>query len=223
MIKTKTIIITALILLLFGSGIYIHARMFGNSTDQAFITGNTSTEITASSSTGSTQNIRELVILSASYFFKGQSTIFALSNKVEISDLQSFDSYGANSDLNESLYNIYLAWYYYGKLVEKANITLYNQTVINKLKAFNYDSFVVNFGLNKDVFSEVQGFLQKGDIRGVYARIKGDMATIYNLLLKIQNSNYGNIPSNETMWNLNQQCSKTLLFGQYVTRIFESL
>ena len=117
-----------------------------------------------------------------------------------------------------------MARYYYQELSYKANKTPYNQVVINKLLAFDYDSFQEKHGLLQDVFSEVKGYLERGDVSGIYDRTSAYFDTLINLLETIRGELYWwNIPTNKYMWNLNQVCAKTHMFGQYVARVFDAI
>lgn len=172
----------------------------------------------------SSQSIKNLIMLSAGYFLKGQSDIYNLSEKAESADIRGFDSYSARSDLDRALYNVYYSLYYYRLLAYKSTATPYNQSIIDKLTAFNYDDFCLNNDLVKDIFEDVKTYLEKGDVRGVYFRIEENMVKIYSLLQNAKSAvDKGQVPDNSTLWNLNQECSKTLLFGQYVTRVFEAI
>ena len=222
--KFKSIIFMVIVgLLIISSGLPVHARLVANSSEIAFDdapVGNNGEAATLSYS----YNIRELVIISAGYYLKGQSHINALSEKVELSDIQKTSYYNLRVDVNNSIDNIYNAWYYYQQLESKADYTPYNEVVIRKLATFDYDRFQEKNGLIKDVFNDVKAYLIKGDVRGVYSRISSDIETIYYLLQDVQMYLYwGMIPGNEKMWNLNQQCARTLLYGQYVARVFEAI
>ncbi|MCP4221354.1 MAG: hypothetical protein GY765_42405 [bacterium] len=224
--KFKSIVLAAYIgLLTIGGGLAVHARLVANSSPIAFEDeGETSSTTEAMFSRAGSYTLRELVIVSAGYYLKGQSYINALSEKVELSDIQKTDFYTIRGDANSSLENIYNAWYYYRQLESKANYTPYNQEIIKRLAGFDYDRFQEKNGLIKDVFKDVKAYLVKGDVRGVYSRISGDIENIYFILEDVQMYLYWDIiPDNETMWNLNQQCAKTLLFGQYVARVFGAI
>jgi hypothetical protein len=96
--------------------------------------------------------------------------------------------------------------------------------VINKLRAFDYDSFQEEHGLLIDVFSEVKGYLVNGDVRGIYSRTSAYFNTLTNTLETIRGElSAGKVPSNNHMWNLNHICAKAHMFGQYVARIFYAI
>ncbi|UCH93986.1 MAG: hypothetical protein JSV88_27470 [Candidatus Aminicenantes bacterium] len=221
--KFKHIILTVLIGALLFSSAPVHARLFSNHSDSAF------NEVGGISSTGEStlacsSTIRELIIKGAEYFFKAHANINLLSEEVEISDIYGADYYTLLWVVNSALDNMNMARYYYRELQYKANHTPYNQVVINKLLAFDYDSFHEQNGLLKDVFSEVKGYLINGDVRGIYSRTSAYFDNLINNLEAIKGElNGGKVPSNNHMWNLNQVCAKAHLFGQYVARVFDDI
>ncbi len=141
-----------------------------------------------------------------------------------MSDVQTtnFDTLTATGD--SALKNINNAWQFYRQLETKANATPYNQKVKKQLATFNYSSFEDKHGLVKEIFKEVKPYLAQGDIRGIYSRLSSDMERIYYILEDIQyDLNQGIIPTNEKVWRLHQECAKTILFGQYVARVFMTI
>ncbi|MCP4151057.1 MAG: hypothetical protein GY757_25155 [bacterium] len=217
----KKIIIIGLIVAVLGV-LPVHGRLFSNTTPIAFIQdggGSSPTSVKANS-----HSIRELVIISAGYYFKAQKNINYLSEIVELSDIQSTDFNSLQAVINESMNNVYYSWYYYQQLIVEANRTAYNEKVIKRLSEFDYDGFRSSKALVKDVFGDVKAYLINGDVRGVYCKLAADIAEIYFIIADIQKSAYrGEVPANEAMWTLNQKCATTLLFGQYVARVFEEI
>ncbi|UCH93985.1 MAG: hypothetical protein JSV88_27465 [Candidatus Aminicenantes bacterium] len=214
-----TVLIGALILIVYP----IHARMFSNSSEGAY-EGGGGTSSTGEANFACSNTIKELVIKGAEYYFKAHSDINLLSEKVEISDIYGADFFTLCWAVNSALDNMNMARYYYQELQYKANRTPYNQVVINKLLAFDYDSFHEQNGLLKDVFSEVKSYLVNGDVRGIYSRTSAYFDTLINTLETIKGELYaGKVPDNAHMWNLNQTCAKVHMFGQYVARIFEAI
>jgi len=220
--RSRHIIIPVLIWAFIFCAVPVHARLCGNSSDGAFAGGDGT-----SSTEGANLaclSIEELIIKGAEYFFKAQANINSLSEKVEISDLYGPDFYTLWWTVNSALDNMNIARYYYQELQYKANNTPYNQVVINKLLDFDYDSFQKQNSLIKDVFSEVKGYLEKGDVRGIYSRTSAYFDTITNTLETIKGELYaGKVPGNAHLWNLSQVCVKAHMFGQYVARIFDEI
>jgi hypothetical protein len=216
--KFKHTIFMVLIGALLFSVAPVHARMFGNTSESAYEDGDGASS-TGEATLACSYTIEELIIMGAKYYFKAHADINWLSEKVEISDI-----YGAWQAVNSALANMETARYYYRELQYKANRTPYNQVVINKILEFDYNSFQEEHGLLKDVFSEVKSYLVVGDVRGIYRRTSEYFDNLINLLETIKGEVYWwKIPANKNMWNLNQVCAKTHMFGQYVARVFEEI
>ena len=220
--KVKHIILTVLIGALLFSAAPVYARLCGNSSDGAFAGGDGT-----SSPDGANLaclSMEELIIKGAEYFFKAHADINWLSENVEVSDIYGADYYTLWWAVNSALDNMNMARYYYQELQYKANNTPYNQVVLNKLLDFDYDAFQEQNSLLKDVFSEVKGYLENGDVRGVYSHTSAYFDSLTNTLETIKGELYaGKVPSNNHMWNLNQVCAKAHMFGQYVSRIFYAI
>jgi hypothetical protein len=218
----KTILLFLIGALIFGAA-SIHARLHSNSSDSAFDEGD-GTNSTGKAALDCYSTIRELIIKGAEYFFKANSDINVLSEKIEISDINGADYYMLWCTVNSALNNMNIASYYYQELEIKANNTPYNQVVITKLMAFGYDSFQEEHDLLKDVFSEVKGYLINGDVRGIYIRTSDYFDTLINTLEIIKGELFeGNVPDDSHMWNLNQTCAKVHMFGQYVAVVFDAI
>jgi len=221
--KVRHIVSTFLIIVLFfGSGFYVHARLVANHSEGAFDDPNPPQ--TAGAYPTASLTIRELIIKGAGAFLKAQADINSLSEKVELSDLDGVYWAVIQGVVNAALENMYQARYYYRELEIKANQTPYNFNVIIKLIYFHYDCFQYENGLIKDVFSEVKGYLSNGDIRGAYSHISAYFDTLIYILEVIKKDvDAGTIPANAVMWELNQTGAKVHMFGQYIARVFEAL
>lgn len=192
----------------------------GNTSGKSFEEPLTGSD-TVSKTSGTYETIEDLVIKAASNFLRGKSSVYLLSSRLEAEEQDSIYYYDYQVTVNEALSYMRMARYYYQALKNKAGITPYNQEVITQLKTFDYNSFSKDYGLNSDIFNQVKSYLEKGDVRGVYARLLAYTESIINILETVQKDvYYCNFPKVETIWNLNQECANMLLFGQYVTRVF---
>ena len=207
-------------LLILGLAFPGFSMMIGNTTGRGFdepITGSGA----LSKASGTYETVEGLVIQGATYFLKGKASVYSLSSQLEASDLEGIFYSDYQLSVDEALSYFRIAQSYYKALKNKADNTPYNQEVIDKLRAFDYDSFSKNYGLNIDIFNQVKSFLEAGDIRGVYARFLEYTENIIGILEVVQTDLYKwNFPKVETIWNLNQECANMLLFGQYVARVF---
>jgi hypothetical protein len=196
----------------------------GNYSEQSFNEGEPDKSTGSKSSIASSFTIKYLIIKSATYFFKGKSKIDLLASRLEAADIDGVNFYELQQIVNDALCNMKTARYYYQALKNKADNTPYNQTVINQLTVFDYDSFSVEIGLNGDIFDQVKGYLKMGNVRGTYARLYDYTDNIIDMLETVQKEAYcWQIPDIENVWKLHQECAHMLLFGQYIAQIFQNL
>jgi len=223
MMRVKHIIFTVLIGVLLFSAVPVHGRMFANYSEFAYEEGD-GTRGTGEAPLACSYTMEELVIKGAEYYFKAHADMDILSEKVEISDIYGADFNTLRWTVNSALDNMNMARYYYQELQYKANNTPYNQVVINKLLAFDYDSFQEEHGLFKEIFSEIKSYLVTGDVRGIYRRTSAYFDGLIDTLETIKEElSAGQVPSNAHMWKLNQTCAKAHMFGQYVARVFSEI
>ncbi len=219
--KVRHIISSILIMvLIFGGGFYADARLFSNHSDDAYNEGD-GTSGTSAAIPACYNTIGELIIKGGVYFFKARADIDLLSENTEVSDLYGTDFHTLFCAVTSALDNMNIARYYYRELEYKAGRTPYNPEVIAKLTAFNYAAFKENNDLLSDVFTEVENYLVKGDVRGVYRQTSIYFDSLTGILEDIKEElTAGKVPSNKNMWALNQVCAKAHMFGQYVARVF---
>ena len=196
----------------------------GNYSEQSFNEDEPDTITESKSSIASSLTIKYLIIKSATYFFKCKSNIDLLTSQLEAADIEGVNFYELQKNVNDALYNMKTARYYYQSLKSKADNTPYNQTVISRLIVFDYDSFSAEFGLNGDIFNQVKGYLKGGDVRGTYACLYDYTDNIIDMLETVQKEvYYWDIPGIKNVWKLHQECAHMLLFGQYIAQIFQNL
>ncbi len=181
-------------------------------------------QTSGTSSTMSSATIKDLITKSATYFFKGKSDIDLLVSKLEAAEQEGVWFYELQTIVNGALENMRTSRYYYQTLMNRAENTPYNQGVINQLASFSYDSFAGKNSLNRDMFDQVKGYLQAGNVRGTYTRLYTYTDTIIGMLETVQSKvYYWELPEISSIWKLNQECAHMLLFGQYMAQIFYEL
>jgi hypothetical protein len=199
-------------------------RAFSNKTGDAFTEDPPPSGGSSLSVTTSTTSISTYIIQGAGYFLKGYSDALILFNKIELSDLEGVDISELKIMVNAGVANMKLARDTYVALVNKANSTEYNQSVIDQLVKFNYNGFKLERGLNGTIFNDVRDYLDVGDVRGVYSEILNRIDSILAELNGVKAVvDGGNLPTNSTIWRLNQKFSETYLFGQYAAEVFYNL
>ncbi|MGD2090274.1 MAG: hypothetical protein PVH61_29125 [Candidatus Aminicenantes bacterium] len=172
----------------------------------------------------STNLIENYIIEGAGHYLDAYSSILSFFNRVELANDSSRDFFLWQWLVYNAITKMNRAAAVYDTLIGEAETTPYNEIVILKLKNFNYPQFRVDNGLKIEIFQDVQAYLQAGDITGVFKRIHANFKEIISRLESIYGEvSQGKMPALVSLWDLNERCSATLLFGQYVSRVFHSL
>jgi len=165
--------------------------------------------------------IRGNVIEGAGYFLKAQAGMLLLSNGLELAEIQGHDYSGWNELVDEAILNLENAWATYAALANMSDNVPYDPGIQDTLVGFDYTAFQQAHPVNSIIFAEVKTFLQVGDIRGVYRRLRDDTGYILSVLNEIKGMiSAHTFPKAEDIWEANQAFSMTLLFGQYTAQIF---
>lgn len=168
--------------------------------------------------------IEDYIIEGAGYFLNGYSDVLMFLNQVELSGTKGLDFTELNKLLDNALNHIKNAKNTYYSLIRAAEMTPYNETVTAKLIAFDYDSFMMNNGLNNDIFQAVKKNLRNGDITGIFRQNLVDMEYIEGLLIVVKEKVAVNeMPVINKLWKLNQEYASALLYGQYVAQVFSAI
>lgn len=168
--------------------------------------------------------IEGLVITGAGYFLHSKADFLLCLNKIELSPLQGLNYTEVQELLKSAIHNMEKAGEEYGRLVEIAYVTPYRQEVIEKLKAFDYDGFLEEKGLNAVIFKDMQSYLSAGNLRGLHSRALLDTMQILALLYRLKPvMDSGQIPVLEDLWRLNQAYAEAHLLGQYTSEVFDRL
>jgi len=173
---------------------------------------------------GDSSTIEGYIVKGAGYFLKADSDIQILLSMMELQDLNGIDYREMQTVVNSALENMNNAKQTYEALIQKAEITPYNQSVIDILKNFDYEAFMKSNGLNAPIFEKVRGFLQDGDITGSFKYTYSRYLEIIVLLDVIRQSIYRyRLPELSIFWRLNENTAYISFFGSYVARVFAGI
>ncbi|UCH95402.1 MAG: hypothetical protein JSV88_00770 [Candidatus Aminicenantes bacterium] len=219
--RSLGVLVGALILLMIPTGLL--ARFMANGSGGGYVEGDKDSSGKAGFQC-LVNPIERYVIEGAAYYLDAYSDVLAFLNRVEGSDLKAMDYEEAQQVLDRALGNMNNAAKAYYHLIRRAESTPYNETVISKLMDFDYTGFMQEWGLNSGVFKKVEEHLQTGNITGIYKQIYTEFTTITGELYSMREELSANkLPQLSDCWRLNECCSRTLLFGQYVSRVFYAI
>ncbi|MGD2093005.1 MAG: hypothetical protein PVH61_42980 [Candidatus Aminicenantes bacterium] len=168
-----------------------------------------------------TASIDTLITEGAGYYLQGNADIQTLLNRVELQDLKGIDYLEMQRLVDSALQHITNARLTYEKLVSKAEATPYNPVVIEQLKSFDYNSFMLENRLNETIFKKAAGYLVDGDITGSFRHVLSVVRYMEFLLTVVKTEMYFN--RLEIYWQLNDLCAETTLFGSFIARVFHQI
>jgi hypothetical protein len=165
--------------------------------------------------------IETIIIDGAGYYLQGNTYIQTLLNLVELQDVKGIDYPEMQRLVDSALQNISNARITYEKLVSKAEATPYNPVIIEKLKAFDYYSFMLENRLNETIFKKAAGYLGNGDITGAFRHVLAAVRYMEFLLTAVKTEmDFNRL---EIYWKLNELCAETTLFGSFIARVFNQI
>ncbi len=215
----KTIKIFVLIIIIAAAQSNAFSRIWGNGAGGGYDEGSGGEGVVCGTSL-----IENYIKIGAGHYLEAYSSILSFFNRVELADENTRDFYQWQFILYKAITRVNQAEAAYDLLIQEAEATPYNETMILKLKNFDYARFRVVFGLKIEIFQEVETYLKAGNITGVFKRIRASLKEIHSRLETIYEEVAQNkMPALVSLWDLNELCSSTLLFGQYVSRVFYAL
>jgi hypothetical protein len=164
-------------------------------------------------------NIENQIIEGASQFFQASADIMKLFDETERgARLRSFPN---NIGLiDAAISKLRLSKENYLKAVNLGNAVDETKCNFNYLKQFDYDKFIEEKGLIKEIAEDVKTYLSAGNVTGFYHRIADDLEIMIRKLdeLKVKLKSSNNTAFDITdYWGLIQLTSRIMLFGNYGT------
>ena len=197
------------------------SRIYHNGSGSGYDDGSGESSVITSKAATISNTIENYIITGAGYYLKGNASIQSLLNLVELQDMNGIDESEMILLVNNALDNITRARETFATLIDTAEATPYNPVVIERLHHFDYETFMTMNNLNPVVFKELQTYLSCGDITGTFKRSYYKIYYIEWLLVSIQTGlSSNNLPGLTVLWQLNELCADTTLFGSYAARLF---
>lgn len=166
----------------------------------------------------------QLIIEAAGGFIKSHSDYQLLLREIELSA-----SYGTNFAalqelINNAIENMNMANSTYFEIWQTSKGLDYDPVVLEKLRQFDYFSYLVENSLNPVIYEKAANYLKTGDVKGTYKEAYNATTEILqNLEILKVNIDKNKLPNINACWRLNQLYLETELFGQYVSEVFFAL
>ena len=203
----------------------ISARIIHNYAGNGYNSGE-STSGTTSTGGGeiNSVSIEDYIVEGGGYYLKANSAIQTLLQMVEWQEMQGIDYNEFQHVLDEAISNMHSAIFAYQQLIFKAEITPYNEDVLQELATFDYPAFMEDNRLNPYIFSEVEGYLKNGDITGIFRRAYFGFIDIVNRLYVIDAGiSQNSLPDITIFRELNETAAELSTFGSYTARVFHAI
>ena len=167
---------------------------------------------------GKSSTIENLVIEGSSLYFKANAEMMNLYAEAEIPPNVEYNDAGSLELVQSALGYLKASKSKYLQAIQVGRAVGYVESKIDLLKAFNYDRFAVESGLNETAANRVKGFLKNGDVIGYYQEIADELDGLMVILSDMEKSLQDRVkPSIPVFWDLLQKLSELTLFGNYGT------
>jgi hypothetical protein len=167
------------------------------------------------------QTIGQVLIEDALNFMESHSRMIDFLIKIENTDINNPKYLAFSEILDAIIEKMEKARSNYYELNNMVADMKYNQGIILKLMSFNYSKFEQENGLIPTIFREIEGLLNKGDVKGVYLefflRTDEILKNLYEVKKEIDSHVF---PKFSTLWEISQNYLEMQLFGQFVSEIF---
>jgi hypothetical protein len=169
-------------------------------------------------------SIEDLIVEGGGYYLKANSAMQTLLQMVEWQDFQGMDYNELQHVLDKAISNMHSAIFAYQRLILKAEVTPYNEDVLQKLSEFDYQSFMEENRLNPYIFGEVEEYLKYGNITGIFQRTYFNFFDIANRLYVIDAGiSQNSLPDIKIFRELNETAAELSIFGSYTARVFSNI
>jgi hypothetical protein len=163
-------------------------------------------------------SIERHVVIGSVYFLESKSNAELLLMEYEKSALQSFNCALALEYTEKAISGLESAKANYLEAKNTGERIGYIETKTGWFKEFDYDRFIIDNSLDKEIAGRVKTYLVKTDILGIYGKAIEDIDKILITLGNARNQlQQGKRPGIQVFWALFQQYAEAALFGNYAT------
>jgi hypothetical protein len=164
-------------------------------------------------------NIESSVIEGSSLFFQGMADLMTLFDEAEKGAANELFTNSANL-IDSAIGKFKMAREKYVRAANIGKTVGKNRCSFTYLKTFDYAQFAEENGLVEEVVMDVKKYLANGDAVGFYLRIADDLGNLITRLNALKEKlNAKPAFYRDDYWQLLQQASRMMLFGNYGTMV----
>jgi hypothetical protein len=168
--------------------------------------------------------IGSLISDSALELLQSASEAFQFMNEIEIAEPSGLISGAALRQVDLAIAKVEDALKTFNEAVANGGTVGNDESRVGKLKAFNYESYTRENGLNQETMSLVAAYLGKGNVLGFYQCHAGNLKKLLHILNRIKKDlSEGRLSENKLLGSLLQQYNSTMMFGNYASLVFYRL
>lgn len=168
--------------------------------------------------------IGSLISDSALELLQSASEAFLFMNEIEIAEPNGSISSTALNQVELAIVKVEEALKIFNEAIAAGGKAGRDEGRIGKLKAFNYERYTRENGLNQETMSRVAAYLGRGNVLGFYQCHAGNLKKLLQILQRIKKDlSEGRLLENTLLGSLLQQYNSTMMFGNYASLVFYRL
>ncbi len=162
-----------------------------------------------------------LITESASQLLQSASEAFRFMNEVEVAENSGLNIGTALQEIDLAAVKAEQALKMFYEIIAIGSEAGYDETRIEKLKAFNYNRYASENSLNPDTMARVGQFLGQGNVLGLYQCHADNLDTLLTILNRIKKDLLaGRLSEKKVLWSLLQQYNTIMMLGNYASLVF---
>lgn len=168
--------------------------------------------------------IGSLISDSALELLQSASEAFQFMNAIEIAQASGTVGDTALRQVDLAIGRVAKAMHALDEAISSRGMGGVDENRIGRLKAFDYERYSNENGLNQEIMSRLAAYLGKGDMLGFYQCHAGNLKQLLDTLKRIRKDLAdGRLSENKLLGSLLQQYNSTMMFGNYASLVFYRL
>jgi len=165
-----------------------------------------------------------LISDSALELLQSASEAFQFMNEIEVAEPDGLISGAAMRQVDLAIAKVEDALKTFNEAIANGGTVGNDKNRIGKMKAFNYERYTRENGLNQETMALVAAYLGRGNVLGFYQCHAGNLKKLLHTLKRIKKDlSDGRLSENKLLGSLLQQYNSTMMFGNYASLVFYRL